>query len=412
MLGGGIYPGMITATVGTAMLIAVVVTSVVIVRRRLRYEAWYAVHLLAYAGIALSWFHQIPTGNELVLDRAAADYWRALLPRDARAPGRLPAARAARAARSATGSASPRWSRKAPASSRSGSRDATSTACAPSRASSSSGASSTRGRWWARTRSRSPQAPDGRSLRITVKALGDFTARLRDVRAGTRVVAEGPFGVFTEAARRREKVLLIAGGIGITPIRSLVEEHARRRRRRLPRRRARRPRLPRRARRARARARHPRPLRRRRPPTGEGARLLSPEHLRELVPDVAERDVFLCGPPAMTDAISGTSGRRRSAPPRPHRTLRTLTRKELNHAKSIAAVLTPTTLAFPTPARRAATAPTRPTPKKKVVVTRTFTGAAACGRPLGRRPGHDRRQEDDHDTCDEEEDRQAEDRRR
>src|SRR5438874_4159848 len=55
MLGGGIYPGMITATVGTALLIAVVVSSVVIVRRRLRYEAWHAVHLLAYAGIALAW---------------------------------------------------------------------------------------------------------------------------------------------------------------------------------------------------------------------------------------------------------------------------------------------------------------------------------------------------------------------
>src|SRR5437867_5003357 len=78
MLGGGVYPGMITATVGTALLIAVVVTSVVIVRRRLRYETWYAVHFAAYAGIALAWFHQIPTGNELVLDRVAADYWRAL----------------------------------------------------------------------------------------------------------------------------------------------------------------------------------------------------------------------------------------------------------------------------------------------------------------------------------------------
>src|SRR5207248_6459602 len=78
MLGGGIYPGMITATIGTALLVAVVVTSVVIVRRRLRYETWYAVHFTAYAAIALAWFHQIPTGNELVLDRVAADYWRAL----------------------------------------------------------------------------------------------------------------------------------------------------------------------------------------------------------------------------------------------------------------------------------------------------------------------------------------------
>src|SRR2546426_536855 len=78
MLGGGIYPGMITATIGTAMLLAVVATSLVIVRRRLSYEWWYVVHLLAYAGIALSWFHEIPTGNELVLDHTAADYWRAL----------------------------------------------------------------------------------------------------------------------------------------------------------------------------------------------------------------------------------------------------------------------------------------------------------------------------------------------
>ncbi len=78
MIGGGIYPGMVTATIGTFALLAVVATSIVIVKRRLRYEWWYAVHLLAYAGIALAWFHQIPTGNELVLDEAAADYWRSL----------------------------------------------------------------------------------------------------------------------------------------------------------------------------------------------------------------------------------------------------------------------------------------------------------------------------------------------
>ena len=69
---------MITATVGTALLLAVVVTSVVIVRRKLSYEWWYAIHFTAYAGIALSWFHMIPAGNELVIDRVAADYWRSL----------------------------------------------------------------------------------------------------------------------------------------------------------------------------------------------------------------------------------------------------------------------------------------------------------------------------------------------
>ena len=33
-----------------------------------------------------------------------------------------------------------------------------------------------------------------------------------------------------------------------------------------------------------------------------GEKLLSPDHLSELVPDLAERDVYVCGPPAMADA--------------------------------------------------------------------------------------------------------------
>ena len=78
MIWGGVYPGMITATIGTALLVAVVVSSIVVVRRHVRYEAWYAIHLTVYLAIALAWFHQIPTGNELVLDRLAADYWRGL----------------------------------------------------------------------------------------------------------------------------------------------------------------------------------------------------------------------------------------------------------------------------------------------------------------------------------------------
>src|SRR4051794_40086595 len=51
MIGGGIYPGMVTATIGTFMLFAVVATSLVIARRKLSYGWWYLVHLLSYAGI-------------------------------------------------------------------------------------------------------------------------------------------------------------------------------------------------------------------------------------------------------------------------------------------------------------------------------------------------------------------------
>ena len=72
------YPGMLAAVVGTALMVAVVATSIVIVRRRLPYEAWYAVHLSVYAGIALAYVHQPPTGNEFTANTVALDYWIAL----------------------------------------------------------------------------------------------------------------------------------------------------------------------------------------------------------------------------------------------------------------------------------------------------------------------------------------------
>jgi len=302
MIGGGIYPGMVTATIGTVFLCAVAWTSIVIVRRRLRYEWWYAVHFLAYAGIALGWFHQIPTGNELVLDTVAADYWRSLylatlallvlfrvlVPLAAAFTYRL---RVAEVVEEGPGIVSLRIEGRR-----------------LDRLKASPGhfflwRFLTPGRVWSSHPFSLSRMPDGRSLRITVKALGDHSEKLAQVPVGTRVVAEGPFGVFTEAARRRENILLVAGGIGITPIRALMEQvrgnavvlyrtvaesdlvfrdelddiaahrgitlhyvvgdHR----------------------------------------TEDGARLLDAEHLRALVPDLGDRDVYVCGPPAMTDAM-------------------------------------------------------------------------------------------------------------
>ena len=66
-------------------------------------------------------------------------------------------------------------------------------------------------------------APDGRSLRITVKALGDGSALVRSLRPGTRAIVEGPYGRLTERPRTRPRVAFIGAGVGITPLRALAE---------------------------------------------------------------------------------------------------------------------------------------------------------------------------------------------
>jgi predicted ferric reductase len=66
-------------------------------------------------------------------------------------------------------------------------------------------------------------APNGKSIRISIKASGDFTSKISKLKVGTKAFLEGPFGKFVERDAKTGKYLLIAGGIGITPIRALVE---------------------------------------------------------------------------------------------------------------------------------------------------------------------------------------------
>lgn len=67
-------------------------------------------------------------------------------------------------------------------------------------------------------------SPTNSHLRITVKSLGDHSKSLAKLKPGTRVMVEGPYGVFTSDAIEGNSALLIAGGVGITPIRALLEE--------------------------------------------------------------------------------------------------------------------------------------------------------------------------------------------
>ncbi len=295
-----IYSGIPDAVFGTALLIAVVISSFVVLRRRLRYEAWYVIHLTAYLAVALAWSHQLPTGNDFILNPRAATWWSALYvitlalvivfrivlpllfafqyqlkvadvqPEGPNVVSLLLTGRnlermGARAGQFFL------WRFLTP-----------------------------RLMWESHPFSLS-SAPDGQSLRITVKNLGDFTGRIGEIKTGTRVIGVGPFGLFTEEMRQCERAALIAGGVGITPIRSLVEEMSgdvdlvyrvnreeevvfREELDDLERRRGVRVHY--------VIGRHDAP----------GAEyLLSPEHIKELIPDIANRDVYICGPPAMAD---------------------------------------------------------------------------------------------------------------
>ena len=60
---------------------------------------------------------------------------------------------------------------------------------------------------------------------FTIKAYGDFTSRVPKLRPGTRVLLDGPHGSY-RPRRHAERFALIAGGIGITPIISLLRSAA------------------------------------------------------------------------------------------------------------------------------------------------------------------------------------------
>ena len=64
-------------------------------------------------------------------------------------------------------------------------------------------------------------APSEPRLRITVKAVGDYTRALRALEPGTKAVVEGPYGAFSSDARS-DRQIWIAGGIGVTPFLSMA----------------------------------------------------------------------------------------------------------------------------------------------------------------------------------------------
>jgi predicted ferric reductase len=294
------YADMVTASIATGMLVCIGLLSIRGLRRALPYELWYFLHLTAYLALLLGFAHQFSNGQELfkpgfgrtvwigfyVVTIAAVVVGRILGPLTLNLRHRLRVADvvaegpdmvsiyitgARLHALDAQAGQFFRWRFLA------------------------------RGLWWQAHPFSLSAAPNGRWLRLTVKTVGDHTHRLRSLRPGVRIFVEGPWGDFTASRRVRQRTLLIAAGSGIAPIRALLEE--------LP---------PGAIVLYRASAVHDLHLRHeleelaelrhatlwfvvgdRRAPGPR--RLFTPIGMRELVPDIAERDVYLCGPDGLVE---------------------------------------------------------------------------------------------------------------
>ncbi len=216
------YPGMLLAAAATLCLVMVVATSIRAARRRLRYESWHLMHLYAYLGVALAIPHQLWTGADFTSSPGRRVFWWTAW---AACAGSVLVWRVAL----------PVW--------RNLRHDLRVAAVVPEGPGTVSVHVTGRdlhrlpveagqfltwrflgrpGRSRANPYSLSA-APDGRSLRITVQDVGDGSGAAPGLDVGSRVWVEGPYGRLSPRVRRNRKVLLIGAGVGITPLRALAE---------------------------------------------------------------------------------------------------------------------------------------------------------------------------------------------
>jgi predicted ferric reductase len=298
------FDDVLNAVIGVLLLVAVIALSVPWVRRRLKYERWYVVHLLTYIAVVLSWGHQLESGGDFGNQAFAAYWmlfngtvfgafilWRFVRPLWLWWRHRFVVDRVVQESPDA-------WSVYLRGKNLQSFRF---------RAGQFMNVSFLqRELLWFHPFSFSHEY-DGHTIRFTIKALGDGTTAVSALKQGTVALLDGPLGVFTPARARTGKYLLIAGGIGVTPIRAILGElaaigadvevvYAVRS------------------------LEHGALLDELRQlsdrvhlvvsdlkavlPPGAVAGRINAAGLTRLVPDVAQRDVFVCGPEPMMDAVT------------------------------------------------------------------------------------------------------------
>ncbi len=217
------FQDMISAFVATGILVGVGLLALRAVRALLPYELWYYLHLTSYAVLLLGYGHQFAVGRDLVEPGLGRGFWIGLYVfvmlcwfwGRVMAPIRLNLRHRLRVAQVVHEG-----------------QDMFSLYVQGRRLDELQARAGQFFRWRFLARGCWPQAhpfslsaaPNGRWLRLTIKAVGHHTEQLKWLDPGVRVLVEGPSGVFTAERRTRHRALLIAGGSGIAPIRALLED--------------------------------------------------------------------------------------------------------------------------------------------------------------------------------------------
>jgi predicted ferric reductase len=215
------YPDVLMATVAWGLLLGIAACSARAARRRLSYETWYYAHLYTYLAIALAFSHQFANGADFAgrdglparvawsvlyaVVGALIVWFRVITPLRSAARHRFTVQNVRP---EAPGIVSVFIS----------GRDFDRLRAEPGQF--FRWRFLTRELWWQSHPYSLSAMPRPDLMRITVKARGDHSDALARLKPGTRVIAEGPYGSFTPALTGR-RVLLIAGGVGITPIRAM-----------------------------------------------------------------------------------------------------------------------------------------------------------------------------------------------
>ena len=292
------------ATAALVLFVLIGISSYRRIRTKVHYETWYFIHLTAYLAVLLGFGHQLTLGTDFVGDKIGTWWWvslyvvvlaillvdrfgdlaRAFL----RRPLRVTAVTYEAPEVASVHIAGPGLKRlRATAGQyfllRFGHGDLL---------------------WQAHPVSLSA-APTNRGLRFTIKSLGDGSDAIHQLPVGTRAYLEGPYGRMTAERSEGEKVLLVGGGVGLAPLRAVVEDCTPDQQPILV-----------------ARVKNEEDLVHRAEIeqllAARGGRLFvlagprtlfgggdpfRPDMLREAVPDIAQRHVYLCGPESLERAV-------------------------------------------------------------------------------------------------------------